>query len=261
MDLQIVNPRPQYAPPAQATPPEAGYLHIGGSVSPPAGPPFVRPQRGRSALLRRCARLAGELERLAPVERVAVYRAVLVPPLGANTAAPARFDVAVLIEASGPELLEEVRASPPYGQMLAAIEAAASDVAVMSARCHRSLGRVDQTRQGLFLFNHFATTAETGIEVATSVWEHLAGWYVAETGLDNSTLLAPLDAAGAQARYMFVNHARWDKPWPRLAAEQFGRPSFHSYVRANLAAHGMVAMPVLYRLAWPGGGADHERRG
>jgi hypothetical protein len=249
MDLHIVNPRPEYAPPRQATPPESGYLHIGACVSPPVGPPFVRPASGRSALLRRCARLAGELEQLETVERVTVYRAVLVPPLGGNTAAQARFDVAVLIEAARPELLDEVRASPPYGQMLAAIQAAASDVHVMSARCHRSLGRVEETRQGLFLFNHFAATGETGIEVATSVWEHLAGWYVAETGLDNSTLLAPVDAAGAQARYVFVNHARWDKSWPRLAAEQFGRPSFHSYVRANLVAHGLVAMPVLYRLA------------
>jgi hypothetical protein len=249
MDLHIVNPSPIYAPPALDEPPTTGYLHIEAAVSPPVGPPFVRPNSTRTALLTRLVRLVGELERLGSVERVSVYRAVLVPPLGGHTAHPARFDVAVLIETTSAEALDEVRASTPYADLLAAVTAAARDVHVMTARCHRSLGDVDKTRQWLFLFNHFTTTGGIDLATATAVWEHLAGWYVAETGLDNSTLLVPLEGAAEQGSYLFVNHARWDKTPMRLAAEQFGKPSFHSYVRANLTAHELVAMPVLYRLA------------
>jgi hypothetical protein len=249
MDLHIVNSRPEYAPPALVDPPTSGYLHIEAAIAPPVGPPFVRPNSSRTRLLSRCKQLAGDLQQLDPVERVSVYRAVLVPPLGGDTAHPARFDVAVLVETTSAEALDEVRAAAPYQDMQAAIQAVASDMHIMAARCHRSLGEVDKTRQGLFLFNHFTTTGSTDIDVATQLWEHLAGWYVAETGLDNSTLLAPIEGSGERGDYLFVNHARWDKAPMRLAAEQFGKPSFHSYVRANLSAHGLIAMPVLYRLA------------
>jgi hypothetical protein len=40
------------------------------------------------------------------------------------------------------------------------------------------------------------------------VWDYLAGWYEAETGLDNSILLEPLK--GEQSDYVLINHARWD---------------------------------------------------
>jgi hypothetical protein len=241
MELRIVNRQPKYAPPPLAEPPKSGYLHLAASVSPPVGPPFVRRDATRAALLGRCSRLAAELERHGAVRRVSVYRAVLIPPLGRETAHPARYDVAVLIETGSPEVVGEVAQAPAYRRMSDDIAGVARDVHVMAASCARSLGEVDRSRQGLFLFNHFS--AEDA-ELATRVWEHLAGWYVAETGLDSSTLLAPL----GESDYALVNHARWDKSVPRLAVEQFAAPSFHSYVRANLRAHGMVAMPVLYRL-------------
>lgn len=242
MELRIVNPDPRYAPPPLTDPPSAGYLHIAASVAPPVGPPFVRPNAGRTRLLDQLKRLAGELDDVAGVVRVSVYRGILIPPLGPGAEHPARFDVAVLVETSSLTALETVADSAPYQQMLATTRAAARSVHVMAARCVRSLGEVDKTRPGLFLFNHFAAEDPA---VALRLWEHLAGWYVAETGLDNSTLLAPNETAD----YALVNHARWDKSPARLAVEQFAKPSFSRYVRANLRAHRVVAMPVLYRLA------------
>ncbi|MGH3264276.1 MAG: hypothetical protein ACRDNS_20035 [Trebonia sp.] len=242
MELQILNPSPKYAPPEFVPPPSAGYLHIGAAVAPPVGPPFVRRDPRRTALLDRLKHIAADIERSPEVRSVTVYRAVLVPPAGRTTPHPARFDVAVLIETSSPEVLDEVRGSEPYRQLLAAITAVTTDVHAMAARCLRSLGEVDRRRPGLFLFNHFTAPHA---EAATGLWEHLAGWYVAETGLDNSTLLAPIGASD----YVFVNHARWDKSLPRFALEQFSKKTFRSYVRANLKANQVVAMPVLYRLA------------
>jgi hypothetical protein len=242
MNMPLLHPAPAFAPPAFLPPPHAGYLHVAGTVAPPTGPPFVRPDAVRSALLAELSRLAEELERLEVVKDVSVYRAVLVPPAPRGSRHPARYDVAVLIETSTPDALDDVRAADPYERMLASISDAASEVHVMPARCQRYLGDVDRTsRGGLFLFNHF-TADDT--ERATELWEHLAGWYVAKTGLDNSMLLAPTGTAD----YVLVNHARFDKGLLRLAAEQFLRPSFHRYVRASLRANSTVAIPVLYRL-------------
>lgn len=244
MAVQIVNPSPKFAPPAFLPPPPSGYLYLAGSVAPPTGPPFVRRDARREALLTYLGQEAAELERMPAVRRASVYRGVLVPPAPRGAPHPARYDVAMLIETDSSESFDDVRASSAYRQLRDALDAAATDGHEMAARCLRCIGPVDRNRQGLFLFNHF--TADDP-EVATAVWEHLSGWYVAQTKLDNSTLLAPIGAD----EYVFVNHARWDKSPLRLAAEQFARPSFGKYVLANLRANGVVAMPVLFRLANP----------
>jgi hypothetical protein len=244
MEAQIVNPSPKFEPPAFRPPPESGYLYLAASVAPPTGPPFVRRDARRDALLVHLVQSAAALEQMPAVVRASVYRGVLVPPAPRSAQHPARYDIAVLIETDSPESLDGVRASAAYKQLHDALSGAANDVHVMPARCLRYIGPVDRNTQGLFLFNHF-TAAD--LQVATSVWEHLSGWYVAETKLDNSTLLAPIGTDD----YVFVNHARWDKSPLRLAVEQFGRPSFRNYVLANLRANKVVAMPVLYRLANP----------
>jgi hypothetical protein len=112
----------------------------------------------------------------------------------------------------------------------------------MTARCVKRVGDVDKTRQGLFLFNYFVAD---DARVALQLWDYLAGWYAVETGLDNSTLLEPL----GQADYVFVNHARWDDSLPRFLLHQLTKPSFRTYMLANLQANRTGAMPILYRLA------------
>ena len=77
--------------------------------------------------------------------------------------------------------------------------------------------------------------------------QSLSGWYEAETGLDNSTLLAPLE--GGQSDYVMINHARGDGSLPVFMARQLPKRTFRSYMLANLKAHHLAAMPVLYRLA------------
>lgn len=245
MEPHITNPDPKYAPPAFAQPPQTGWLHIAASVAPPSGAPFVRHSAARSALLAQLSALADEARALPEVRQVSVYRAVLIAPTGQQVPRPARFDVAVLVETTSPELPGAVRDTPPITRMLAAAGPASSAVHVMEARCARYLGPVDRTRQGLFLFNHFTALDEIELSVALSLWEHLAAWYASETGLNNSTLMVPTSASD----YLMVNHARWDISLPRLAAAQFLKKSFRSYVQANLHAHHIVAMPVLYRLA------------
>ena len=246
MEPTIVNASRRWPPPKLREPLPFGYIHVAAAVQPAAqpGPPFPGRSSKRRALLDRLKGLAADLTSLDQVERATVYRAVLVPPAGDGEMLhhPARFDVAVLIETSSPGEIAEVQAAEAYQQLLQAVHEAAQDVHVMAARCARLLADVDKSRPGLFLFTHF-TTEEP--QVALELWERLAGWYAVETGLDNSTLLQPI----GEADYVFVNHARWDRSLPRLMLEQFAKPSFRSYVRANLRANRTVAMPVLYRLA------------
>lgn len=79
------------------------------------------------------------------------------------------------------------------------------------------------------------------------LFDYLAGWYEVETGLDNTTLLVPLE--GDKSGYVAINHARWEASLPRFAWQQFSKKSFRSYVLANLRANHVGAIPVLYQLA------------
>lgn len=248
MQATIVNDREKWAVPHLQDPLPYGYIHIGASVTPPPqpGPPFAGPSARRSALFARLKEVVPDLEQVAGVRRVTLYEAILVPPAQADERTrdvpDARFDVAVLIELDTPDAIPGVQGSSAYRGLVDAIQAAADHLHVMTARNIRLLGDVDKTRSGVFLFNHFTTERP---EVATELWEHLAGWYAAETGLDNSTLLQPL----APDDFVFVNHARWDQSLARLTAQQFAKPSFRNFVLANLRGNCTVATPVLYRLA------------
>ena len=214
MDLKLVNPQAKYAKVTLIDPPPLGYIHLAAAVDPPSGPTAIPGKSPRkAALLIRLRSLARQLETLTTVERATIYRAILIaPPAGFTKAGThvARYDVVALIETTSPAVL----------------------------------GEVDKTRQGLFLFNYFVADDAA---VALQLWEHLAGWYAVETGLDNSTLLEPL----GDADYVFVNHARWDDSLPRFLFRQLTKPSFRTYLLANLQANRTRAMPILYRLASP----------
>lgn len=246
MQLQIVNPRPKYQRVKLIDPPPLGYIHISAAVDlPPGRIPLPPRSSKRAALLTRLKAFARQLETLATVEKATVYRGILVPPAGGyarQAAHPARYDVVVLVETTSPEVIEEVQTSEPYRQLVEAMTAAATDMHVMAAYCPKRIGDVDKTRPGLFLFNYFVAEDR---EVALELWDYLADWYAVETGLDNSTLLEPID----KADYVFVNHARWDSSLPRVMLEQFLKPTFWTYVLANLRANRVGAMPSLYRLA------------
>ena len=247
MELTIVNPHPEYPRVGLIEPPPTGYLLLAAVVEPTIGrTPFPRGGARKAGLLAELKTLAASLERLEAVTRATVYRAVLIPPPGHDArrmaARPARYDVVTLIETITVEAAGDVAASPEYGELRDAVAAAAREEYRFSARCLRWVGDVDKSRPGLFLFNFFVAEDPA---VALDLWEHLAAWYAAQTGMDNSTLLGPVGPGD----YVFVNHARWDISLPRFAARQFGKRTFYSYVLANLQANATASMPILYHLA------------
>jgi hypothetical protein len=248
MELKLVNAAAGRGAARLAAPPPFGYLLLSAAIEPPggAGPPVPSPSRRRRDLLEKLSPLARDLERVEGVERGTVYRSVVVPPPQgyARDYAPriARYDVVVLVEASSPQLIAAVEGAEPFLRLLDTVRAAADEVHVLRGRCAKSLGDVDKRRRGLFLFNYFVAEDP---EVALALWDHLAGWYQHATGLDNSTLLAPLEPDD----FVMVNHARWDQRLPTVLLQQFLRPGFRSFVLANLLANRTGAMPILLKRA------------
>ena len=102
---------------------------------------------------------------------------------------------------------------------------------------------MDHSRQGVFLFNYFFAD-DTAQNLA--VWEYTAGWFVQETGLNNSTVLLP--RGGERSNYNIINHCRWDRMQDVLPSLIFKR-TFRTYVLANFEANRVAAMPILYRMA------------
>jgi hypothetical protein len=226
--------------------PSYGYLLMGASIAPPSGPPLVRPNRERSIVLHRLAKHIDQIGQLEPVVRATVYRAVLIAP-GQRPSfrpdlEPPRFDVTVLIETDSPGSAERVASSAPVVTIRNLLRKSAARLAEMSARCVTAIADVDKRAAGIYLFNFWAAA---DARAALEVWEHLAPWFQAKTGLQNSTVLQP--SAGGD--FAFVNHARWDTGLVSIAAHQFGRPSFYTFVRRNLAANHIQVYPALYRKA------------
>lgn len=242
-------------PPAFSDPPTFGYLHFAADVWGTRGrTPFPRSGERKAALFVELKRLALALEALDAVSLVSVYRARLIPPLGRSAQLPApptaRYDVCVLVQTVDVSALDAVRVTPECERLRTALRGAVSDNAAaasgdrfleMPAECLRAVADVDRSRPGLFLFNYFL--AEHPDE-ALRCWERLVAWYVTNTGLDNSTLLASTEPCP----YVFVNHARWDCSLPRFAVRQFTRPSFRLQVVVDLRAHGIVSMPIFYSI-------------
>jgi hypothetical protein len=246
MDPTIVNAKPRYRPATLVEPPGFGYLLLSADVEPPTGlRPFPGTSATKTALLGRLKNAAAELARLDAVERATVYRTVLAPPpagYARTVEGPARFDVHVLAETMSPDEITGVEATEAYTQLREELDTEASRVDVMRARCVKCIADVDKSRPGLFLFNYFV--AEDA-DVALKLWDHVTGWFMTETGIDNSTVLQPTD----RSQYAFVNHARWDYGVPRLWLRMFTKPSFWSFVQKNLNENRTGSMPTLCRLA------------
>lgn len=251
--LAIVNPDPRYAPVDLGKPVTRGYLHVGAAVRPSPVPVLQPTGRTKSQLLAALKRHAQRLERLDGVDRVTVFDAIVMPPIDqlggylteqAGVIHPARFDVAVLVATTSPSTALAVKAAPEFAALLETVRVDADDLHVIGARAAKRIADVDTSRDGLFLFNYFVAD---DADVMLALWDYLAGWYAAETSLDNSILLAPLEREHSD--YVAINHARWDLSLPGFLARQLSKTTFRTYVQANLEANRVGSMPVLYRLA------------
>lgn len=228
-------------------PAASGYLHIAAEID--RRLPFLANSRRKRKLIADCKRWCQQLETDPSVVSAVVFDAFQIPPgRGAfvkerrGKVHVARFDLAVLIEATSPKAAAAIRESPAYADMERAVRDAASFTHVITATNVRRMGPVDHGKQGVFLFNYFFAD-DTNQNLA--VWEETAGWWEQETGLNNSTVLLPRDG---ESEYNVINHCRWNHLRDVLPSLLF-KKTFRSFVLANFQANRVAAMPILYRLA------------
>jgi hypothetical protein len=240
---RIVNPGDHYRPAALVEPSPSGYIHIAAEIDPPRrpGPARPRPARRRAlaALSGPARELAGGPQTLsAELFTVAGFTPQPVPERYRDSVG--RYDVVVLIKTETVAGLPGVTADPSYRRLLGVLDAHARLVTVTQAGNARRIGDVPAAGR-LHLFNHFLTANDA----ALAVWDYLAGWYQQETGLTNSEVMAPIEPDSTP--FAFINHASWDMGMVRFAATQVFRPSFRSFVIANMRANEMSSLPYLYR--------------
>jgi hypothetical protein len=249
---RIINTDPAYPKSALIEPSTHGYLYIAAGVH-PGSAPFVLPSAERSSVLVRMKELSREIERNDTVVKASVFRAIAKPPTARFSSYLKErsalmqipdFDVFALVETTSPETARGMRESPEVEALLNALASNAEQVVCMTARNGKRIADVDATRQGLFLFNHFVAD-DPGVML--DLWDYLAGWYMAETGLDNSVGLVPLN--GEDSDYVIVNWARWDEHPISHFWHQLSKRSFRSYVVANLEENHAASIPIYCRLA------------
>ena len=246
--LTVVNQHLQFPPVTLIEQTTSVYLHIAAEVDKRLA--FLPDSRAKKQAIAGCKRWCAQLATEPGVVDASVFTAILVPPIPEDFLAKrrdsvhvARFDFSVLIECRNKEVLDGLRRLPTYTEMENTIRSAASYVHIVSATNARHIGPVDHARQGTFLFNYFyADSVVQNLEV----WNYTAGWFQAETGLDNSTVLLPDEPS--QSQYAIINHCRWDRLLDILPSLIF-KKSFHSYVLDNFVANDVAAMPILYHLA------------
>lgn len=226
-----------------------GYVLLAGEIDrrPPIG--YFIESAAKKRLIADIKALLPALEVLDAVEEATLFKALLIPPgRGAYLEQRpevhiARYDVALLVRIKTPDDAATVAASPEFAAIEARMNEAARHSYRMVGANLRRIGEVDHSRDGVFLLNYFFADDETQ---NLAVWDYTAGWFMDQTGLDNSVLTRPLDQKGA--KYTIVNHCRWDGLGDIVPSLLF-KKSFRNYVLAHFEANDTAAIPVLYRLA------------
>lgn len=247
--MKIVNEHLQY-PETKLMPPNIkGYLHIAVEVDSNRLPFYLFKSRKKRNLIKQAKELLRKIDRLAGVDASYLFSAMLRPParqVYLNSVKDkihiAKFDIAILIETESLSTAKTLRELALIRQLISLLKANALSTHVTVMGNARRIAEVDKSRDGVFLFNYFYAEDRSQL---IPVWEYTAAWFVANTGLDNSTLLMP--AENDDSDYGVINHCRWDK-LSQLLPNLIFRKTIRSYVADNFSANKIAAMPILYRL-------------
>ena len=232
---------------------DSSYVHLAAEIDGPLAsflPIFLFDSGKKRTLIAACKELCQQLRDEDLVVDATVFKATLIPPGQGEyldrtdeDVHIAKFDVVVLIEVEDEAALQCLKRNEKYVALESTIVEDASYSHITAATNVKRIDSVNHERDGIFLFNYFfAESTRQNIEV----WEYTAGWFEAETGLDNSTLLVPDDPD--RSEYALINHCRWERLRDVLPSIRF-KSSFEEYVLANFEANRVAAIPILYKLA------------
>ncbi|MFC4950009.1 hypothetical protein [Pseudonocardia sp. GCM10023141] len=226
-------------------PSTSGFVHVGaGSGS--WRLPLVLPSGRRRTIVALMREAATILRHDPRVLRADVFHAILRPPGRSDGAGPdtpdADFDAVLLVETTTVADASELRGGAVIAGLLTDLQSTAASTLVFAGSNPRRIGTVDHDRQGVLLFNYFSAEDVTSNLFA---WQYTAGWFQDQTGLDNSTVLQPVEPGAVP--YTLVNHCRWDRLRDIVPALVFKR-SFRAFVLRVLSENQVDPRPILYRL-------------
>ncbi|KLI07140.1 hypothetical protein ACT17_05840 [Mycolicibacterium conceptionense] len=206
------------------------FIYAAWRVDPARVGPFLRVSTARAKALDGLREVAGSLAARSEVAGVNLFETTAIVPI---PGAP-QHDIVMLIH---------VRDVPSATALRGDATITATNPAMtFTARNGARFGITDNGLPGSnVLLNHFTGTIEESS--AVNAWRTLSAWFVAKTGIDNSTLLAP----DLSAPYVLVNYARIPGTVAAFMARQLLRPSFYRYVRPLLARHHLTSLPIFVR--------------
>ena len=249
--MKIVNEQIQFPEIEYETPNTTGYIHLAAEIEHTL--PVKPNSKLKKQLIARSKDLCSRLSGLDEVVSAHVLDAFVIPPgnkpgrmiLEKNNPdvhIPA-YDLVVQIETTSVETAKALQENSLFNELLDLLKQAARYFHSFVAKNVKKIGEVDKTRPGIFLYNYFFAN---DLDVVLPVWEYTGRWFVNKTGLDNSTLLMPVEDEPCE--YAVINHCRWDRPIDIIPHLIF-RPSLRAYVLGNFTANNIVAIPILYKLA------------
>jgi hypothetical protein len=230
------------------TPSSQGYILLGFEIDRRPGLLYWLESAHKKQVLAELGLWADRLRARDDVDEVTLFKALVIPPgreqaFKTDVSIPlTRYDVVVLVTLADLAAAKRLAADPGFLQSDGKPVAEGHAPITVVAENVRRIAPVDHSRKGVFLFNFFAARSR---EQNLAVWDYTAGWFQDRTGLDNSTLLLPVEDDVA---YSVINHCRWNRlrdVVPHLIFEA----SFRSYVLKHFAANHTTSVPVLYRLA------------
>lgn len=247
--LTVLNDTGKFSKVSLVPPSRGGYLLLAGEVGTTLLGTFPADSAAKRRLLTELKRSAARILDAGLASSAAVFTARLIPPGRGGylrrrpDAKIAGYDVALLIQTGDVAGAQKLFHDSHFQSIKMRVEASSRATYAMVGENLRQIGPVDHERDGVFLINYFLAEREAR---NLAVWEHTAGWFQDQTGLDNSELLRPLEQEGAD--YTIVNHCRWNRLTDILPSLIF-KPSFRRYVLRHFEANDTAAMPILYSLA------------
>ncbi|WP_057937469.1 hypothetical protein [Algoriphagus resistens] len=248
-DLKVVNTHLNYDKVSLVKPSKSNYIHIAAEIDKKPTQFFLTSSSKKNELITQCKNWCRDLEKITGVIEISLFKATIIPPgIGEyvkenkNEIHLAKFDFVILIETDSETSGNKVRNNEVYKNMLNEIRSVASYTHTTSAYNIRRINNVNHKKQGVFLFNYFSSRSK---EQNLMVWEYTAGWFEKETGLDNSTLLSPLEMENSE--YSIINHCRWDN-FLDILPSLFFKKTFKKYVLDNFYVNNVGAQPILYKI-------------
>ena len=249
--MKIVNEHIQFPEIEYEAPNTTGYIHLAAEIERTL--PIKPNSKAKKELIARARQLCSRLSELEEVVSAHVLDAFVIPPgnkpgrkilekKNPDIHIPA-YDLVVQIETTSVETAKTLQENSIYKELFDLLKQAARYFHSFVAKNVKKIGEVDKNRPGIFLYNYFFAD---DLDVVLPVWEYTGRWFANKTGLDNSTLLMPVEDEPCE--YAVINHCRWDGPIDIIPHLIF-RPSLRPYVLDNFTANDIVAIPILYKLA------------